>query len=445
MEEERINLNQRERDRLRVLHEVEQGHLQQREAARRLRMSDRQIRRLQIRLRQEGDGGLMHHLRGRKSNRKIPEDLQQRAVRQLRRRCYAGFGPTLACEHLARQGIVVSRETLRKWMSQAGLWRPWSQRLKALHVWRPRRAAFGELLMMDSSPFRWLEDRGPACHLIALIDDATSRVWGRLVSHDSTEENLRTLQGWLERWGRPLALYTDKSSLFLTSRPVQWQEQLQGTPARTQFGRALAELDVKWIAAQSPQAKGRIERLFGTLQDRLVKEMRVSQIATLEQANLFLEITFWPFWEQRFTVKPALASNAHRPLGTHRLEQILSVRVARSVAPDHTVKWDGQRWGVPREHVRPGLRGAHVEIERRLDDSHWLRFRGDYLPLEPCGPVTSASPCGLRPPGLAERKLRLPNKEKPKIKYHVPPEHPWRRPWKRTFLHCEKPDISILR
>jgi transposase len=443
MEEERINLSQRERDRLRVLHELVQGHLQQKEAARRLRLSDRQIRRLQKRLRQEGDRGLIHRLRGRKSNRKLSEDLQQRALRQLRRGCYAGFGPTLAGEHLARQGLLVSRETLRQWMSQAGLWQPRPQRAKALHVWRPRRAAFGELVMMDSSPFRWLEDRGPACHLIALIDDATSRVGGRLVSHDTTEENLRTLQGWLQRWGRPLALYTDKNSLFLTSRPVQWQEQLQGTPARTQFGRALAELDIEWIAAQSPQAKGRIERLFGTLQDRLVKEMRVSQIDTLEQANLFLEITFWPFWEQRFTVKPALLNDAHRPLQrSHRLEEILSVRVARSVACDHTVKWQGQRWGVPREQVCAGLRGARAEIERRLDGTHWLRFRGRYLPLRACPAPAPADP--TRPqPGKPERQKAPTGKTK--IKYHVPPEHPWRRPWKRTFLLCGKADISTLR
>src|ERR1700674_821510 len=445
MEEERIHLSQRERDRLRVLHEVEQGHLQQVEAAGRLRLSDRQIRRLQARLRQQGDRGLMHQLRGRRSNRKIPEALQQPALRQLRRPGYAGFGPTLAAEHLARNGVVVSRETLRKWMSQAGLWQSRPARLKSLHVWRPRRVAFGELVMMDSSPFRWLEDRGPACHLIALIDDASSRVWGRFVAHDSTEENLRTLQGWLVRWGRPLALYTDKNSLFLTSRPVQWEEQLHDTPARTQFGPALAELDVEWIAAQTPQAKGRIERLFGTLQDRLVKEMRVSQIATLEQANQFLEITFWPFWEQRFTVKPASVSNAHRPLDrTHRLEQILSVRVARSVAPDHTVKWNGQRWGIPREQVCAGLRGARAEIERRLDGSHWLRFRGRYLPLVVCGVASrSASPSGLRPPGLADRGAKPKNKIT--TKYHVPADHPWRKPWKRTFLSCEKPDISTLR
>ncbi len=445
MEPERIELSAKERERLKVLHEVEQGHLKQVEAARRLRLTDRQVRRLQRRLRTQGDGGIVHRLRGRGSNRKIPEIWAQRALRALRRERYRGFGPTLAAEHLARQGLAVSRETLRKWMSAAGLWQPRCRRVKAVHVWRPRRSAFGELVMMDSSPYRWLEDRGPACHLVALIDDASSRVWGRLVEHDSTEENLRTLGGWLERHGRPLALYTDKNSLFHTSRPVQWQEQLRGDAARTQFGRALAELGIEWIAAHSPQAKGRIERLFGTLQDRLVKEMRLEQIATLEQANRFLEMTFWPDWQQRFAVPPAAASNAHRSLGhSHRLEEILSLRVARTVAADHTVSWQGQRWGLRREDVCAGMRGAHAEIERRLDGSYWLRFRGRYLPLHPClAAPRSATPSGLRPTGLADQKPKAPNKIKTK---RIPsPDHPWRKPWKRTFLLGRKPDISTLR
>jgi len=446
MEQERISLNARERERLKVLHEIEQGHLRQVEAARRLRLTARQVRRLWTRWRTAGDGGLVHQLRGRPSNRKIPEAIERLCLRQLRQARYTGFGPTLAAEHLARQGLCVSRETLRGWMSRAGLWRAGRQKLKQMHVWRPRRAAVGELVLMDSSPFRWLEDRGPACQLIAMIDDASSRVWGRLVPHDSTEENLRTLGGWLERYGRPLALYTDKNSLFFTSRPVQWEEQLRDLPARTQFGRALAELDIEWIAAHSPQAKGRIERLFGTLQDRLVKELRLAEIATLEQANRFLQITFWPFWEQRFTVRPAQASNAHRRLeGAHRLEQILSVRVVRTVAADHTVKWNGQRWGVPRAQVCAGLPGARAEIERRLDGSHWLRFRGRYLPLVACptAPPPSASPSGLRPPGLADRKPKP--RTRIKTKYTPPADHPWRQPWKRTFLSCEKPDISTLR
>ncbi len=441
MELERIALSQREREQLKVLHQVQQGHLTQVQAAQRVQLSDRQVRRVLVRVRAEGDRGVIHRLRGQPSNRKIPAAVTQRALRLLARPCYAGFGPTLAAEHLTRAGIVVSRETLRGWMSQAGLWRPRQQKVAAVHVWRERRATFGELVLLDTSEHAWLEERGPKLCLIALIDDATSRLWARFVTHDTTEENLRTLEGWLRRYGRPLALYTDKDSIFQPAGPPAREDQLRGTPARTQFGRALAELGIEWIPAHSPQAKGRIERSFGTLQDRLIKEMRVAGIDSLEAANRFLEITFLPQWHQRFTVVPRSAHDAHRRLGReHRLEQILSVRVARTVATDYTVKWQGQRWGVPREAVCGGLRGARVEIERRLDGRHWLRFRNRYLPLVVCPAAPrSASPSGLRPPGLAEGKT------KPKAKYIPPPDHPGRRPWKRTFLPCREPDISTLR
>jgi hypothetical protein len=305
-------------------------------------------------------------------------------------------------------------------------------------------------VMQDSSPFRWLEERGPACQLIALIDDASSRIWGRFTEHDTTEENLRTLEGWLRRYGRPLAHYTDNASIFRAAGAQPLPEQLRGDPLRTQFGRALHELGIEWIAAHSPQAKGRIERLFETLQDRLVKEMRLAGIDSLAAANHFLETRFIPEWERRFTVQPRNARNAHRRLGREQhLEEILSVRVARKVAEDHTVSWDGNRWGVRREEVCGGLRGAAVEIERRLDGSHWLRYRDRYLHLRACPEARplSASPCGLRPPGLAEQKPKPKAKPRNHIQphYHVPPEHPWRRPWKRTFLLGEKPDISTLR
>jgi len=445
METERIDLSQRERDRLKVLHEVQQKHLTQVAAAGRLKVTDRQVRRMLLRLRERGDSSLVHGLRGRPLNRKLAARLEQKILARLRQR-YADFGPTLAAEHLAQEGFPVSRETLRKWMTKAALWRPRSQRVKAVHVWRERRACFGELVMQDSSPFRWLEDRGPACHLIALIDDATSRIWGRFTEHDTTEENLRTLEGWLRRYGRPVAQYTDKNSIFQKAGPQPLPEQLRGDRQRTQFGRALNELGIEWIAAHSPQAKGRIERLFETLQDRLVKELRLAGIDSLQAANHFLETRFLLEWEQRFTVAPRNARNAHRRLGgEHHLEEILSVRAARRVAEDHTVSWDGNRWGVLREEVCAGLRGAAVEIERRLDGSHWLRYRGRYLHLRPCPePVRpSTSPSGLRPPGLVERTPRPKNQSKPQ--YHVPAEHPWRRPWKRTFLSCEKPDIFTLR
>jgi transposase len=445
METERIALSQRERDRLKVLHEVQQKQLTQLAAATRLNVTDRQVRRMLLRIRERGDAALVHGLRGRPSNRKLAAQFEQKILARLGQR-YTDFGPTLAAEHLAQEGFPVSRETLRKWMTQAALWRPRSQRAKAVHVWRERRASFGELVMQDSSPFRWLEDRGPACHLIALIDDATSRIWGRFTEHGTTEENLRTLQGWLRRYGRPLAQYTDKNSIFQKSGPPPLPEQLRGEPPRTQFGRALHEWGIEWIAAHSPQAKGRIERLFATLQDRLVKEMRLAGIDDIAAANHFLERRFLPQWEQRFTVAPRHPRNAHRRLGAeHHLEEILSVRAARRVAQDHTVSWDGNRWGVVREEVCAGLRGAAVEIERRLDGSHWLRYRGGYLRLRPCPepPRPPASPSGLRPAGLAEQIPKPTNKIKPK--YHVPAEHPWRRPWKRTFLSGEKPDISTLR
>ncbi len=435
METERIALSQRERDRLKVLHDVKQKHLTQVEAGRRLKITDRHIRRLLLCLHERGDGALIHGLRGRPSNRKLAAPFEQRILARVRQR-YADFGPTLAVEHLAKEGLRVSRETLRKWMTKASLWRPRSQRVKTIHVWRERRARFGELVMQDSSPFRWLEDRGPACQLIAVIDDATSRLWGRFTEHDTTEENLRTFGGWLQRYGRPLAHYTDKNSIFRTTDAAPIREQLRGEVARSQFGRALCELGIEWIAAHSPQAKGRIERLFETLQDRLVKEMRLAGIDTLEAANHFLETCFLPEWEQRFTVAPRNPRNAHRRLGReHRLEEILSVRVARKVADDHTVSWEGNRWGVPREEVCAGLRGAQVEIERRLDGSHWLRFRGRYLRLRHCPEPAprAASPSGLRPPGLAVNPLSRKNKS-------APPNHPW-----RTFQHGRKPDISTLR
>src|SRR5215475_793142 len=367
METERIALSQRDRDRLKVLHEVKEKYLTQVEAAKRLKLSDRHVRRLLLAIRERGDRGVVHGLRGRRSNRKLATSLEQKILARVRQR-YADFGPTLAAEHLAREGLHVSRETLRKWMARAALWCPRTQRVKTIHVWRERRACFGEMVMQDSSPFRWLEERGPACQLIAVIDDATSRLWARLVEHDTTEENLRTLGGWLRRYGRPLAHYTDKNSIFRhRSGGAALQEQLRGEEALSQFGRALKELGIEWIAAHRPQAKGRIERLFGTLQDRLVKEMRLAGIDSMVAANQFLETRFLPEWEQRFTVQPRNPRNVHRRLDReHRLEEILSVRVARKVAPDHTISWDGVRWGVAREEVCAGLRGAEVEIERRL-------------------------------------------------------------------------------
>ncbi len=181
-----------------------------------------------------------------------------------------------------------------------------------------------ELIMWDSSPFAWLEERGPELHLIALIDDATCRIWGRFAAHDSTEANLRALEGRLQRHGRPVAFYTDKHSLFAINRPPQLDEQLRGDPPLTQIGRALRELGIDWIPAHSPQPKGHIERLYGTLQDRLVKQMRLADVGTLEEANRFLDQVFVPFWERRFTVAPRRP--LRQPLSAYGLQGLPRIR-----------------------------------------------------------------------------------------------------------------------
>jgi hypothetical protein len=186
METERITLSQRERDRLRVLHEVQQRHLTQVAAAARLKVTDRQVCRMLLRIREHGDAALVHGLRGRPSNRKLAARFEEKDLTRVGQR-YADFGPTLAAEHLAKDGFPVSRETLRTWMTKAAFWHPRWQRVKKIHVWRERRASFGELVMQDSSPFRWLEDRGPACQLIAVIDDATSRIHDPVMENDPAE------------------------------------------------------------------------------------------------------------------------------------------------------------------------------------------------------------------------------------------------------------------
>lgn len=437
MQEERIELSQRERDKLKILHELERRQIRQREAAQRLSLSTRQIRRLFTRLKRDGDRSVVHRLRGAPSNRKISAENERKAIELLKSR-YADFGPTLASEHLAREGYKVSRETVRKWMVREALWKSKRRRVKAIHVWRERRSSFGELVMMDSSECRWLEDRGPELQLIAMIDDATSRIWGRFTDHDTTDENMRTLKGWVCRYGRPLALYTDRGAVFHVNRDLNVEEQLKGQQKPvTQFGRAMREMDIRFLAARSPQAKGRIERLFGTLQDRLVKEMRLHRVDTIEKANRFLEDVFIPAWEKRFTVTARNPLDAHRPLGKeHRLESILSIREPRDVSSDYTISWGGKKWAIAKADVTAGLRKARIEVELRLDGSLWGRYRKSFLPLKECArpaPVSVGTSSGLRPPDV-------PTETKPKKKYIPPPDHPWRR----TYRLSRKQDISIL-
>jgi Helix-turn-helix domain len=379
----------KERDRLKVLHEVKKRHITQKQAAAELGLSVRWVRKLLVRLRTRGDGGLRHGLRGRASNRKTPEALKRRAVELYRQKKQAklwhDFGPTLAAEELGEQhGIQVSRETLRQWLMEAKLWRRRRARIEQAHLWRARRARYGELVQWDTSEHDWLEGRGEKLYLIAMIDDASSELTAGFVRHDSTEENLKQLRSYLVQHGRPVSVYTDKASLFqVTPRAIHHRDAPE--QQLTQIGRALKELNIEWIAAHSPQAKGRIERAFQTAQDRLVKGLRQVGAKDLETANAYLQQVFLPLWNRRFRREPRLAGDAHRGLlpGTN-LDSVLSIRVSRTVSPDYTVRWDGASYRVEREQIARGMRGARVQLERRLDGSRRMHWRNRILALESC-------------------------------------------------------------
>jgi len=451
-----LRMSRKERDRLKVVAALAEGRLKQVEAARRLRLSERQVRRILRRYEAEGDAGLVHRSRGGPSNRRLPEALRRRVMAQVAK-TYRDFGPTLAAEKLQeREGLVVSRETLRQWMIAEGLWKP-RRPTREVHLWRPRRPSFGELVQMDTSEHAWLEGRGEAEPvLVSMIDDATGRQAKRFFARDTTEANLEALGLWLRRWGRPLAIYADRDSIFKVNREATDAEALAGREAETQFGRALRELGIDYIPAGSPQAKGRVERSFQTDQDRLVKELRLRGISTIEAANAYLEAQYVPMLNRRFTVPAASTVDAHRPLNGHDLGAILSVQTVRTVAGDYTVRHAGRRYQVERRSVTGGLRGGKVVVEERLDGSLRLRFRNRYLRFHevptarPAAGVSAAAagrrrgaaPCELRRDSAAAAPRR-PAAEP----WRPPADHPWRQPFKkkRTFLLCGKADISTLR
>src|SRR5256712_943916 len=391
--QEMLVLSTKDRDRLKVLHEVKRKHLTQRAAAQQLGVSDRWVRKLLRRVKKEGDRGVVHRGRGRRSNRRLPEKVRRPALKLLQAQ-YRDFGPTLACEYLAKDHQVkVSKETLRQWLIGAGLRRVKRRKVEEVHVWRPRRSCRGELVQWDTSEHDWLEGRGPKLYLVAMIDDATSQAYARFARHDSTEENLRVLWGYLERRGRPVEFYTDKSSLFTVNAPAPEAADEAVKEELTQIGRALQELGIGWIAAHSPQAKGRIERFFGTAQDRLVKGLRLAKAASLEEANTYLEREYLPLWNRSFTVVAANPTDAHRPLGAeHELAAILSQVEERVVTPDYTIRYQGKIYQIARGDIRAGLRGGRVRVEQRLDGSLAVKFREHYVSTAECQPRPKTPP-----------------------------------------------------
>jgi transposase len=390
-------MTQRERDRLVVLKKAQKKLITQVQAAGELGVSERQVRRLLGKVREQGDRGVIHGLRGRASKRKVSEEDREKAVRILSQQEYRDFGPTLAGEYLRKKhGVKIGREALRQIMMAAGLWRSRRQKVEQIHQWRQRRSARGELVQWDTSDHDWLEGRGPRLYLIHMIDDATSELMAKFVISDSTAENQRLEWKYLEQNGRPLAYYTDKASHFQvapkTSRHLSLVERDQKDLPPTQIGRGLRELGIAWIPAHSPQAKGRVERSFATAQDRLVKGMRIAGVCTLEEANRYLAEEFVPWWNQHLTVAPAHPTDAHRPLGPeHDLASALSHVETRQVTSDYTLRYDGKVYQIARAGIVSGLRGANVRVEKRLDGSMVVRFREKVLAVEECSPRPKAS------------------------------------------------------
>jgi transposase len=405
-------MTQRDRDRLVVLKKAQKKLIKQSQAAKELDVSPRQVRRLLRRLREQGDAAVVHALRGRQSNRRVSEETRQKIVQVLSQQQYRDFGPTLAAEYLHKKHKVkIGREALRQIMIAAGLWRARRQKIEDIHEWRARRSCRGELVQWDTSDHDWLEGRGPRLYLIHMIDDATSELTARFVTSDSTAENMRLLWFYVEKNGRPLSLYTDKASLFQntpkTSKHLSRVERDPKELPPTQIGRGLRELGIGWIAAHSPQAKGRVERSFQTAQDRLVKGLRIAGARTLEDANRYLAEEFVPWWNQHLTVTPANPTDAHRPLGPeHELASALSHVETRQAASDYTLRYGGKIYQIARRSIAAGLRGANVRVEWRLDGTIAVHFRNRNLEV---------SECTVQPKAKVQAPASPPTPKAPKI------------------------------
>jgi len=344
-----------------------------------LELSYRQTKRCFGRYRKEGDKGLIHRLRGQRSNRHA-DAKQKRRVLSLYEQKYGDYGPTLAAECLTEEdGVTVPVETLRQWLLSAGLWRK-QRRHKPYRQRRARREFFGELVQMDGSHHDWFEGRREWAVLMVLIDDATSEVFAWFSEGETTIAAMEAFRGYVEHYGLPRALYVDRDSIYRCDRDSTIAENLAGKEPTTQFGRAMGELDVKVIMAHSPQAKGRVERVNGTLQDRLVKALRREKISDLAAANRFLEKKFLPAFNRRFVRQAARSGDLHRrvPRGLD-MGRVLSIRETRVVQNDWTLRFENRWFQLAETHQKMALAGRAATVCQRLDGHLELLYGGREL------------------------------------------------------------------
>ena len=397
-------MSAKERICLESMQRVKRGELTVVAASELMGLSLRQARRVWKRFKDLGDVGLVHRLRGRASNRRLPADLTDRVVKRHQER-YADFGPTLACEKLAEEGLELSPDTLTALLKERGLWqrRRWRGRHRNR---RERRACFGSMLQMDGSHHDWFEGRAGKCVLMVVIDDATNRNYARFYPAETTEAAFDVFGRWVGRHGLPRSLYVDRHGIY---RDDDHPEK------PTQFGRALKELDVGLILAHSPQAKGRVERRNAVFQDRLVKEMRLRKIRSMEAGNALLEGGFLADLDRRYAVSPQKNADLHRTLSTDvSLEEVLCVQEVRVVGQDWCVRWQNRWLQIDVRHEALRLAGRKVLVKRRGDGRLVVQYQAE--------PLTYRE-LAARPVAAKNRKVAVNNRS-----WKPPVDHPWKRP-----------------
>ena len=444
MKAELLQMSQQEQSRSEIMRLYVEGYIKQKDAARRMNLSTRQVRRLARGYRLCGSGALIHGNRGKESNRKIRDEIKQQALTLIRQH-YPDFGPTFAAEKLTEHhGITVSSETLRQWMIADGLWQSKCKKKSVSHPMRERRPRVGELVQIDGSPHDWFEGRAPTCTLIVFIDDATSQLLDlQFYPSETTQAYMSSLRRYLKYHGRPVALYSDRHSVFtVNTKDASSGDQL------TQFGRALKTLDIESIPANSPQAKGRVERANQTLQDRLIKEMRLAGISSIAQGNAFLE-QYMEKHNRKFAVKPADDSDAHRLVlhNEQELGLIFSIHHKRKLSKNLSLQYNNTVYQLKIKGIGYAMRGAMVTVCETFEGKVTLLYNGKEQQYETCKR-------GERPHPVADGKtinqavdqaiIKQKKAHKPKL------DHPWRKrliPVKqnRTLLSGAKPDISTLR
>lgn len=411
-----LNMSTKELSRLEVIQRLKEKRLRQKEAATMLGVGVRQVKRLLCAYRRTGAEGLVSKRRGRPSPNQLDEKVKRKVLNLLQGK-YKGFGPTLACEKLVEvDGLSISDESVRRLMIAEGLWKVRKTAKLVMHQMRERRACLGELVQIDGSPHAWFEDRGPACTLLVLIDDATGKLLGLLfVNLESFHNYARLIRTYLEHCGKPLAFYSDKHGVFRVN-----QASREKGEAQTQFGRAMHELGIEILCANSPQAKGRIERANQTLQDRLVKEMRLRHLSTPEQGNAYLP-EFINDFNSRFAVPPRSSNDAHRPLtALENLNHILTWQEPRILSKNLTLQFKKVVYQI---HAKPSsyaLRQAQVTVCEDAQAAVSILYKSRELPFtifhkqERLAEIVDSKNVDLVLP--IPTKLRKPA-----------PDHPWRK------------------